>query len=103
MNADPHPTRFCYRWFGVILVGALGMLPHPANIAQPTQPSEKNFVEQVGPSLEQNCQKCHHPDNRKGELTLATKDDLLKQGLLLARSVCLMVIQSSGGKAPALP
>ena len=103
MNADPHPTCFCCRWFGVILVGVLGMLPHPATIAQPTQPSEQFFTEQVGPILEQNCLNCHHPDNDKGDLSLATKEDLTKQGLLEEPSVFLRVIQSSDGKAPEMP
>ena len=103
MNADPHPTRFCCRWFGVILVGVLGMLPHPATVAQPTQPSEQFFTEQVGPILERNCLNCHHPDNDKGDISLATKEDLTKQGLLEKPSVFLRVIQSSDGKAPEMP
>ena len=82
MNADPHPTRFCCRWFGVILVGVLGMLPHPATVAQPTQPSEPFFAEQVAPILEQNCLNCHHPDNDKGDLSLATKEDFDEAGLV---------------------
>ena len=79
------------------------MLPHPATIAQPTQPSEPFFTGQVGPILERNCLNCHHPDNNKGDLSLATKEDLTKQGLLEEPSVFLRVIQSSDGKAPEMP
>ncbi|MBY0522039.1 MAG: DUF1553 domain-containing protein [Gemmataceae bacterium] len=39
-----------------------------------------NFAKEVAPILEQHCIRCHHPGNRKGELSLTTMSDLKESG-----------------------
>jgi len=43
-----------------------------------------DFSKQIGPIFEQNCARCHSPGNSKGEISLATFDDLKSNEYVIA-------------------
>ncbi len=61
------------------------------------------FVSRVAPVLARRCLGCHNPQQRKGEMSLATGQDLFESGYVVAgepaSSYLLDLITPSGGQA----
>lgn len=73
---------------------------------------QDQFVEQVVPVIENHCIRCHKPDNAKGKLSLATKEDWLTGGrdgaaaipFQANKSLVIDLIQPHGrGEIPEMP
>jgi hypothetical protein len=68
-----------------------------------------DFVADITPILESRCLSCHNPNNKKGDLSLATADEGtafsadLFSPLQPEESLLLSVIESSGGDPPEMP
>jgi mono/diheme cytochrome c family protein len=96
------PTRLFLLRIHVLLVVA-GWCAAPAVRADPP-----DFARDVAPILRANCVSCHSADNRQGDLSLATAEDLLQQQYVLPgdadSSHLLSVVQPDGEKArPQMP
>ncbi len=66
-----------------------------------------DFERDVAPILQQHCVRCHQEDNRGGDLSLATSDDLLAMGYVIPgapdNSHVLHVVRSIDGRLPSMP
>lgn len=66
-----------------------------------------DFARDVVPILQQHCVRCHHSENRKGEISLSTISDLRENGHVVAGkpadSDLLALVTSQGGKPPKMP
>ena len=66
-----------------------------------------DFATHVVPILRENCLTCHKPGNAKGEVSLATIDDLAANEFVLPgqpdNSYLLELVTSSGGEKPEMP
>ncbi|MES2793407.1 MAG: DUF1553 domain-containing protein [Planctomycetota bacterium] len=66
-----------------------------------------DFARDVVPLLQQHCVRCHHSENRKGEISLSTISDLRDNGHVVAgkpdESDLLTLVTSQGGKPPQMP
>lgn len=66
-----------------------------------------NFEQQIAPILEQHCLRCHSPGIRKGDISLATIDDLKENDFLAAgdpdNSHLLNLIAGSADEPPQMP
>lgn len=87
-----------------ILVGAvLCALSSPAGADE----TAIDFGRDVVPILQQHCVRCHHSENRKGEISLSTVSDLRDNGHVVAgkpdASDLLTLVTSQGGKPPKMP
>ncbi|NNJ26350.1 DUF1553 domain-containing protein [Alienimonas chondri] len=76
--------------------------------ARPAPAGEEiDFARDVAPILETRCVRCHDPANRKGELSLATADDLVSLGYVVpgdARGSHLLdVVRPSDDGPPTMP
>ena len=62
---------------------------------------------QIVPIIEQHCIGCHSPGNKKGDLSLATIDDLQANEYVVAddadHSYLIEVVTSQDGEPPAMP
>ncbi|MEO1998323.1 MAG: DUF1549 domain-containing protein, partial [Planctomycetaceae bacterium] len=65
------------------------------------------FAQDVAPIFEAHCVKCHAPDNKRGEVSLATIRDLKQQEHIVVgdpdASHLLQLITASGTKRPQMP
>ncbi|MCH2117186.1 MAG: DUF1553 domain-containing protein [Pirellulales bacterium] len=67
-----------------------------------------NFALQIAPIFEQHCVKCHGADNKKGDVSLATIEDLEENGFVIAGDpegsyLLELVTASSDGAPPKMP
>ena len=66
-----------------------------------------DFVNDVAPIFQRHCVRCHLPGNEKGDLSLATDDDLQANAYVVAAdpegSYLLDLIASSDGEPPEMP
>ena len=66
-----------------------------------------DFGEQVAPIFERHCIRCHSPGNNKGDLSLATFDDLKSNEYVIAGdpggSYLIELVTSQSGEPPAMP
>ena len=66
-----------------------------------------DFKARIAPILEQRCLRCHSPGNNKGEISLATSEDLRKNEYVVAgdpdSSYLLELIQGADGQRPSMP
>jgi mono/diheme cytochrome c family protein len=66
-----------------------------------------DFARDVAPIFEQHCVRCHQPDNKKGELSLATSTDLLEAAYIEPgnpdASHLIEVVTAAGGEKPLMP
>ena len=71
------------------------------------QEATVDFSRDVVPILQQHCIRCHRPDNRKGEVSLATAEDLIGNGYVQVgeaeASQLIKLITPQGGKPPRMP
>lgn len=71
------------------------------------QGAQVDFRRDVVPILEQHCIRCHQPANKKGELSLATRDNLDENEFLSAgkpdESRLLEVVTAAAGAKPEMP
>ena len=65
------------------------------------------FSKQVAPIFEQHCVRCHSPGNNKGDVSLATFDDLKSNDFVTAGdpdgSYLIELVTSQDGEPPAMP
>lgn len=66
-----------------------------------------DFGKQIAPIIAQHCVRCHCPDNRKGDLSLATFADLQANEYVISgdpdRSYLMELVTSKNGESPAMP
>jgi mono/diheme cytochrome c family protein len=66
-----------------------------------------DFSKQVAPIFEQHCVRCHSPGNNKGDVSLATFDDLKSNEYVIAGdpegSYLIELVTSQDGEPPAMP
>ncbi len=66
-----------------------------------------DFGKQIAPIIEQHCVRCHWPGNRKGDVSLATLDDLKSNEYVVAGdadgSYLIELVTSQDGEPPAMP
>ena len=66
-----------------------------------------DFAKQVAPIFQQHCIRCHSDDDRQGELSLASVDDLNENEFVIPgqpdASYLLEVIMAQEGEPPAMP
>ncbi|PQO41323.1 DUF1553 domain-containing protein [Blastopirellula marina] len=91
-----------------VLFTTLVFLSLPASVlpaAENTKPV--NFEQEIAPLLSQRCVSCHSPNIKKGELSLATPDDLLNNGFVVpgdpAGSYLLEVVVPADDQPAAMP
>lgn len=69
--------------------------------------SAPDFMREIAPIFEQHCIRCHQPGTKKGGVSLATPDDLRKDGHVVpgkhAESTLLDLVTSVGGEKPKMP
>ena len=66
-----------------------------------------DFGKQIAPMLEQHCSRCHSTENNKGDVSLATFDDLKSNEYVIAGdpdgSYLIELVTSQDGEPPAMP
>ena len=66
-----------------------------------------DFGKQIAPIIEQHCVRCHWPGNSKGDVSLATLDDLKSNEYVVAGdadgSYLIELVTSQDGEPPAMP
>ncbi|HUG69419.1 MAG TPA: DUF1553 domain-containing protein [Pirellulaceae bacterium] len=66
-----------------------------------------DFGQQIAPIFEQHCVRCHSPGNSKGEISLATFDDLESNEYVIAGdpggSYLIELVTSQDGAPPSMP
>lgn len=67
-----------------------------------------DFVRHVAPIFERHCVRCHHADDRKGDVSLQTRDDVLQAGYVLPgqpeQSHLLEIVRTGpDGEPPTMP
>jgi mono/diheme cytochrome c family protein len=66
-----------------------------------------DFTRDIAPIFEQHCIRCHQPTNKKGELSLATADELIGNQYVVPgdsdASRLLEVLTASAGERPLMP
>ena len=66
-----------------------------------------DFGKQIAPIIEQHCVRCHSPGNSKGDVSLATLDDLKSNEYVVAGdadgSYLIELVTSQDGEPPAMP
>ena len=94
----------------VCLILALLISVPPASAADNTGEAvngPSDFARDVAPILQQHCVRCHTPGNEKGDLSLATADDLQENGFVVAgdpdASYLVELITSAVDQRPAMP
>lgn len=84
---------------------SLFLLSSPLLAAE--NPPPVDFQQQIAPLLSQRCVSCHSPNIKKGELSLASPEDLLANGFVVpgdpAGSYLLEVVAADGDKPAAMP
>ncbi|MCU0981442.1 MAG: DUF1549 domain-containing protein, partial [Pirellulaceae bacterium] len=65
------------------------------------------FARDIVPLIEQHCIRCHKPGNEKGDLSLATSEDLTANGYVTPgkpeESHLVDVVTAASGQRPAMP
>jgi mono/diheme cytochrome c family protein len=72
--------RFCGAVYALLILGYIACTWSPRAHAAG---DEVDFARDIGPLLEQHCIRCHQPQNRKGDLSLATADDVTELGFVV--------------------
>ena len=90
-------------WWSVACVAVwVGLASGSARSADPVE-----FARDVAPIIEQHCIRCHKPGNEKGDLSLATIEDLTADGYVTPGkpedSYVLDVVTAAAGQRPAMP
>ena len=66
-----------------------------------------DFNKQIVPIIEQHCVRCHSPSNNKGDVSLATFDDLKSNEYVLAEDAdgnyLIELVTSQNGEPTAMP
>ncbi len=100
-NRAPRPT-------GVAEVISLNCVWLMAVCCSTTAADEQvDFGRQIAPIIEQHCVRCHSPGNSKGDVSLATLDDLKSNEYVVAGdadgSYLIELVTSQDGDPPAMP
>lgn len=87
-----------------LLLAPLAALPANTDLSA-AEPLD--FGTQIAPIFAQHCVRCHSPGNRKGEISLATFDDLKSNEYVIAgdpdSSYLIDLVTSHDGAPPAMP
>ncbi|MEZ6110592.1 MAG: DUF1549 domain-containing protein [Pirellulaceae bacterium] len=72
------------------------------------EPMAVDFVRDVAPIFERHCVRCHHADDRKGDISLQTGSDVLQAGYVLPgkpeQSHLLEIVRTgTDGEPPSMP
>ena len=66
-----------------------------------------DFAAEIRPLLEQHCIRCHSPNNRQGDFSFASRDDLFDNGYVVpgdpAGSHVVDIVTGSDGRPPRMP
>ncbi|HBV64898.1 MAG TPA: hypothetical protein DEF45_17960 [Rhodopirellula sp.] len=75
--------------------------------AQQVAAAKLNFAEHIAPIFTKHCIRCHHAENRQGDLSLGTSQDLKDNGYIIAgnaaESPLMDLIQPRDGTKPEMP
>ncbi len=87
----------------VLAVGIAGPLE-----AQPASRPKVDFQKDVAPILRRHCLSCHNKEEQKGELSMATPEDLLDGGYVVpgdvdSSAVFELLVAAPGEPRPAMP
>ena len=89
----------------VIALGCVWLMALCGSATAADEPVD--FGEQIAPIIEQHCVRCHSPGNSKGEISLATFDDLKSNEYVIAGdadgSYLIELVTSQDGQPPAMP
>jgi hypothetical protein len=95
------------RRHGLCLTGlcVVGLAIPAAMAGEPPKPVD--FAKEIRPLLEAHCIRCHSPDNRKGDFSFASRDDLFDNGYAVAGdpagSHLIDIVTGTGDKPPRMP
>jgi mono/diheme cytochrome c family protein len=97
-NSPPRALRVF--WFG-----SVWLMTACCSLAEADEPVD--FRKQIAPIFEQHCVRCHAPGNSKGDVSLATVDDLKSNGYVIAAdpegSYLIELVTAHDGEPPAMP
>ncbi|MEO1524898.1 MAG: DUF1553 domain-containing protein [Planctomycetota bacterium] len=65
---------------GWVRIASLGFLVSVCSLGRGSEPID--FEEMIAPILSEHCVRCHSPNNSKGDVSLATLQDVLDQGFV---------------------
>ncbi|RUL89291.1 DUF1553 domain-containing protein [Tautonia sociabilis] len=87
-----------------LLAVALAPILSPAGV----EAEDVDFDREVAPILERHCLSCHSTENRKGDISLATADDLfdldyVRPGLPTESELIALVVPEAEGEPPRMP
>lgn len=98
--ADHLPRELRVFWFS-----SMWFMIACCSLAAADEPVD--FSKQIAPIIEQHCIRCHSPGNRKGDISLATIDDLKSNDFVTAGdpndSYLIELVTSQDGEPPAMP
>ncbi|MEL6110254.1 MAG: DUF1553 domain-containing protein [Planctomycetota bacterium] len=90
------------RWIGGLLIVPLLMIGGTDSTAR-----EIDFEADIAPILAEHCVRCHSPNNRKGDLSLATMEDVVDGGYIVPGdadgSSLIDLISGVDGEPPEMP
>lgn len=88
-----------------LIVGVLACWADGTRAAEDDQPVD--FQRHIAPLIRDRCIRCHQPANRKGDISLATLQDVLKAGYILPglpdESYVVELVTSTGEGKPRMP
>lgn len=100
-NRAPRPTGVAE----VISLNCVWLMALCCSAAAAAEPVD--FGKQIAPIIEQHCVRCHSPGNSKGDVSLATLDDLKSNEYVVAGdadgSYLIELVTSQDGEPPAMP
>ena len=100
-NRAPRPTRLAE----VISLSCVWLMALCCSTSAADEPVD--FGKQIAPIIEQHCVRCHSPGNSKGDVSLATLDDLKSNEYVVAGdadgSYLIELVTSQDGEPPAMP
>ena len=99
----PKIRSFAFLWRMVITVLPAAFIVNAQQVAA----AEINFAEEIAPIFKKHCIRCHHSENRQGNLSLGTSQDLKDNGYIIAKnapaSPLMELIQPRDGSKPEMP
>lgn len=91
-------------WTRTVVI-LMGLLMAPCEKA--TAEESVNFKQQIAPILQKHCVRCHTPGNEKGDVSLATLEDLKANEYVIAGdaggSYLIELVTSQDSAPPAMP
>lgn len=92
---------------GVLFLSVVVLLTAGQGHAAAADDTPLDFATHVAPIFEQHCVRCHSPENSKGDISLATFDDLQANEHVIAgdpdNSYLIELVTAADGEEPAMP